>query len=183
MNKSKVKIIETAIDLLQERGINGFSFSDVAEIVGIKKASIFYYFSSKLDLVKEALDYYNTQFFKELNRRNQESKSLIDFLTSYCSLYEDNLKNNKICLCSMLITESFSLNESLIQEINNFFNRNIEWLESTFNSFIADREISKLNANQFLVTVQGVQIISRSLGDIAYFNKITSQKINNIEIN
>ena len=50
------RILDVAEGLLQARGYNGFSYADIAEAVGITKASIAYLVGKKL--------YDNTQCFR-----------------------------------------------------------------------------------------------------------------------
>ncbi|MEG3617075.1 TetR/AcrR family transcriptional regulator [Magnetovibrio sp. PR-2] len=44
------KIVEIGDDLLQRRGFNAFSYQDIADQLGIRKASVHYHFSNKSDL-------------------------------------------------------------------------------------------------------------------------------------
>jgi TetR/AcrR family transcriptional repressor of nem operon len=51
MNKTtKTTLLDVAEELLLTRGYNGFSYNDIAEKVGIRKASIHYHFPSKSGL-------------------------------------------------------------------------------------------------------------------------------------
>ena len=56
-NSTKVKIIETMYSLVAENGYDKSSIGQIADLIGIKKASIYYYFKSKeeifLEMVKE----------------------------------------------------------------------------------------------------------------------------------
>ncbi len=54
--KTRDKIITTAAELLQTRSAAGFSFQDVADIVGIRKASIYSHFKSKDAVIEAVLD-------------------------------------------------------------------------------------------------------------------------------
>ena len=47
---SREKILLAATKIAQAHGYNGLNFRDLAEDVGIKAASIYYYFPSKADL-------------------------------------------------------------------------------------------------------------------------------------
>ena len=77
---TETKILEIGLALIQERGINGFSFADIAERIGIKKASIHYYFPTKLDLVKGVLAYYKHNFFVSLNAICHDKETLKEIL-------------------------------------------------------------------------------------------------------
>jgi TetR/AcrR family transcriptional repressor of nem operon len=46
-SNTAVRIRETAHDLIAERGDFGFSYADIAQTVGIRKASIHHHFPSK----------------------------------------------------------------------------------------------------------------------------------------
>ena len=44
------RILDVVQTLIQTRGFNAISYRDVAEAIGIRKASIHYHFPSKMDL-------------------------------------------------------------------------------------------------------------------------------------
>jgi AcrR family transcriptional regulator len=52
----KEEILDVATHLFAERGYEGTSMSDVAERVGIRKASLFYHFTTKYTLYEAVLD-------------------------------------------------------------------------------------------------------------------------------
>ena len=47
---TREKIVEIGDDLLQKRGFNAFSYQDIADQLGIRKASVHYHFANKSDL-------------------------------------------------------------------------------------------------------------------------------------
>lgn len=47
---TKERILKYSEQLMLSKGYNGFSFMDIAKIVGIKKASMHYHFPTKEDL-------------------------------------------------------------------------------------------------------------------------------------
>lgn len=178
---TEAKIIEAGEELIQERGINGFSFADIANKVGIRKASIHYYFPTKLDLVKSVLEHYINHFFASLDERCCHLNSLEEVLTAYTEQFKSSLqKNNQVCLCSMLSMESFSLDNELQQETNAFFNKNIWWLQKKLEEFQVPEEQAATKANHLFVVVQGVQLITQSSKDISYFDSIVSKEIDSI---
>ena len=50
------RIVREARDLIMTRGYNGFSYADIAEAVGIRKASIHHHFPAKSDLAKAVIE-------------------------------------------------------------------------------------------------------------------------------
>ncbi|MCL0329863.1 TetR/AcrR family transcriptional regulator [Apilactobacillus xinyiensis] len=177
---TKTKIIKASMKLIQQRGFNGFSFSDVAEIVGIKKASIFYYFSQKEELVSAVLSYYSKDFFVRLNT-NSSDNNLENILNNYCELYANNLKNdNCICLCSMLALESFGLGKQLITLVNDFFKQNIKWISDQLLNFGFSEKASHSIAQHFFIAVQGTQLIAKNCCNSDYFMQNMKNEIKNI---
>ncbi len=63
MNTRSVReqLVEHALVLIRRRGFNGFSYRDLADLVGVKTSSIHYYFPSKDDLVLEAVREYGAR--------------------------------------------------------------------------------------------------------------------------
>ena len=48
---NKAKILKSAIRLIGENGVEGTSLSDIAKDVGISKGTLYYYYSTKSDIV------------------------------------------------------------------------------------------------------------------------------------
>ena len=44
---TREQIVDTALQLLMQRGVNGFSYRDISEPLGIKNAAVHYHFPSK----------------------------------------------------------------------------------------------------------------------------------------
>lgn len=182
-NKStEDKIIKVGLELLQTKGINGFSFADIAKIIGIKKASIHYYFPSKIDLVDKIVNQYIQNFFKELHNKDKDVIALNRCLLVYSEMFRTNLiENNALCLCSMLSLDSLFLTEDLNSMVNAFFKQNIEWLSSKFQKFKNVEESESQNlANEFFTFIQGAQILTRSFHTIDYFDHIINNEIKKI---
>ncbi|MEG2720957.1 MAG: TetR/AcrR family transcriptional regulator [Oscillospiraceae bacterium] len=93
-SNTKAKIIETMYHLIAEKGYDKSSIGQIAEAIGIKKASIYYYFKSKEDIFLEMVkglyeeDYYDrSELFDKNIDVNSYEKELIsvgfDFIDSY----------------------------------------------------------------------------------------------------
>ena len=55
------EILRCARSLLIEGGYNGFSYADIAKVVGIRNASIHHHFPSKADLVRTLVARYREE--------------------------------------------------------------------------------------------------------------------------
>ena len=56
------QILDLAETLIQTRGYSAFSYQDIADSLGIRKASIHYHFPSKADLGVAVVDRYMARF-------------------------------------------------------------------------------------------------------------------------
>jgi TetR/AcrR family transcriptional repressor of nem operon len=61
-SSKKIEILDVAQEAIQKRGYNAFSYADLAEAVGIRKASIHHYFPSKADLGLAVIRRYRESF-------------------------------------------------------------------------------------------------------------------------
>ena len=56
------ELLRHAENLVRRRGYSGFSYADVSERVGIRKASIHYHFPTKEIMVSTVLDSYRQRY-------------------------------------------------------------------------------------------------------------------------
>jgi TetR/AcrR family transcriptional repressor of nem operon len=127
------QIVKTAESLAQTRGYNGFSFNDIAKIIGIKTASIHYYFPTKADLAKAVIIQHADMICGVLdqiinNPKLSHRKILELFVDSvFAVTYRDN---QKMCLGGMLGADVLTLPETVRKELHIFFDRIQGWLKT-----------------------------------------------------
>src|SRR5215475_4719408 len=77
------QILDLAETLIQTRGYSAFSYQDIADSLGIRKASIHYHFASKTDLGIAVVDRYLARFGAALaavaEDQSQSSMAMLDF--------------------------------------------------------------------------------------------------------
>lgn len=165
---TKDKIVELGLDLIQMKGVNGFSFADIAKAMGIKTASIHYYFPTKSDLVVAVLDQYSNDFFADLGQ--SDGTALDQKMAHYVSLYRHNLTQGKICLCSDLAMDANNVNDEINQKVGNFFQKNLDWLQQ---QLLESGRQTK--AAGFFSIIQGAQLIARNQKSVTFFDQVTQQ--------
>lgn len=74
--KTKERIFEAAIDLFAEKGFNATSMREIAETVGIKKASMYSHYKSKDEILEKILEYPIGRI-GEMGPQNIETEELI----------------------------------------------------------------------------------------------------------
>lgn len=170
----KDQLIEITEKIIRERGYNGFSIKDIANLAGIKTSSVHYYFPEKKDLGIEVTQKY-TENFMEIVSKIDTSKELKTVLKKYIQIFEESyVKDKQLCLCAVLASERGSIPEEVSEESKNFFQENLNWLSEV----ISDK--SNLNGHEkalfVLSTLEGALLISNSFSDTKYF-KIISRNL------
>lgn len=177
-------ILDIAQRLVQQRGFNGFSYADIAEEVGIRKASLHHHFPSKADLGVALVDVYSAQFDSELLRIEKAFPSALARLNAYAGIYRASLEAQRICMCGMLGTETLTLDAAMLPKLKRFFVRNTEWLAQVLAEGKSQGELAldgaaADHARVMLATLQGASLVCRSTGDLDTFDRTTALLIAN----
>ena len=74
------QILEAAIELFSENGMENTSIQEIAELAGVAKGTIYLYFKSKDDLMEQVYKYCYEMDIKACSRGVQKQKNTIDKL-------------------------------------------------------------------------------------------------------
>lgn len=88
--ETKRKIIDSAFRLFADKG-NEFSLSEIANEVGIQKASIYAHFASKEELLHTVIDKEINTYFIEINENCRDLKSMFFMILDYYAKSETKL--------------------------------------------------------------------------------------------
>lgn len=165
------RILDAAEKLCQTRGYNGFSFRDLAEIVGIRSASIHYHFPTKADLGKALIMRYRQKMemaFADIERREASAPARVKRVVAM--LREIIRDENRMCLCGILAAEAGTLSAEMKMELKRFFDGCEAWLAEQLAS---GREKGQLNfagepataARAMFAALEGAMIASRAFDD------------------
>lgn len=176
------QICETAAALIKERGFHGFSFQDVSERVGIKKASIHYHFPSKTALGIAVLQSYRRQMQAAAAKvaLHPEAvdhwQALTDFLTPILAFGRDG---SDICLCGALGGEYPSLPPEMQTEVAAFFDEHLAWLTWLLTEGRAAGQFQFATAPEtlarfILAAIEGAMVIKRTSGNLGYVDEVAT---------
>ena len=153
------EIIRCARTLIIAGGYNGFSYADIADVVGIRKASIHHHFPSKVDLVRTLLQLYR-----------EEAKACIGDPTS------------SFCVCALLASQIPVLPPEIVVEVRAHFRTLSTWLASVIeegamqNAFLLTGT-AQSEAESFMAAVHGAMLSARVYGDEKVFSVVTEPLI------
>ncbi|AZG16591.1 TetR/AcrR family transcriptional regulator [Cupriavidus pauculus] len=121
------QLLEHASVLIRQRGYNGFSYRDLAELVGVKTSSIHYYFPAKDDLVLEVVRLYRERSQARLAAIDTTAP-LIEQAERYVGPLRNDIGLNQICLAGMLSAEVLALPDSIRKYLQEHFQANETWI-------------------------------------------------------
>jgi len=128
MSDKKIQLENAAADSVQRSGLKSLSFRTLADQVGIKSASVHYYFPGKTDLANSLIQKYGDEFELHLADINSRYDTLKDKLDGLVAMFESVLKEGKICLCGMIAAEVEALDNQSRQLLGGYFEVGETWL-------------------------------------------------------
>jgi TetR/AcrR family transcriptional repressor of nem operon len=166
-------------------GYAGFSYADLSDRVGIRKASIHHHFPTKEALGNALIDGYLERFNAELAALAEQPIATKAKLLVYGNFFASSLDDGQMPLCGALAADAAYLPASMQRRVKRFFELHLEWLEGTLREGVARREIKastnvKKSALLILSTLQGASVVAWALKDPAIVTPIFKQLIEGI---
>ena len=179
------QILDSAQLFVQTRGFHAFSYADVADAVGIRKASIHYYFPAKTDLGREMVARYREEFRRQCCRIELLTPGADQALQQYAQVFRDMLRSGpesggRLCLCGVLVGEWQALSEGMQEEVAGFFRENEAWLAAAMDAGRSDgclhfEGAATLQAQAFLSGLEGAMQTARVYRDVTLYCDIAHQ--------
>ena len=180
VTNTRDQIIDKAFQLMLQRGLNGFSYRDISEPLGVKNAAIHYHFPSKTDLIKALID----ENHKLLRRSTSEFmayggpalpqlEGLFAFTMNQCNC------GRPICMVGALTIDYDDLSDDIKDANNRFMHDSVEWLSKVMEAGREQQEFHfsgdpMSKAVSILAMIQGARQMARIHG-LDYLDKIFQQ--------
>lgn len=187
-NKESVRdqALKIAKHHLQIKGYNGFSFQTIADDLGIRKASLHYYFASKEQLGIELLADYKKSFeiWTKAHADLSAEQKLSEMIELFAKMSE---KNFKICPVGALCADFNSLSAKFQNKLKDFFELEKEWMQKTLIQGQKEHYIRKdidlpLAAEALMAQMQGGVQIARLRSNSKGFRKLTKAAIDVLRV-
>lgn len=173
-------ILRCARSLIVKGGYNSFSYADISEVVGIRKASIHHHFPSKSDLVAKLVVQYREEAEAGFTDLQQTVTDPLDQIQAYIGYWERCIVDatHPFCVCALLAGEIPVLPEAVALEVRRHFRRLSDWLASALERGAAQARLrlagtAKADAEMIMATVHGAMLSARAYGDPAAFGAVT----------
>jgi TetR/AcrR family transcriptional repressor of nem operon len=172
------RILDVAERLVQVHGFNGFSYADIAEAVGIRKASLHHHFPTKGALGSKLVLRYTETFGRELERIGHQAKDAAEKLEKYAALYAGVLAKGRMCLCGMLAADIEALPAPVRGQVNRFFLANEEWLAEVLENGRSGKVLAfdgtpNAVAKYIVTTLEGAMLVARSFDEPERFSAVS----------
>ncbi len=170
--------------LLVAGGYNSFSYADLAERVGITKASIHHHFPSKAALVQTVVARYREEARQGLASLERQFDDPLSELNAYADYWAGCIRSGEhpFCICAMLATEMPTIPEEVAAEVRAHFHDLNTWLASVLKRGVGAGQFHLLNspaisARSFMAVVHGAMLVARALDDPKSFAAIVQPAI------
>ena len=142
--------------------------------MGIKSASIHYYFPSKADLGAAVARHYWEDTAADLESMLVETSDPARCLRQYPDIFRKSLeRDNRMCLCSFMAVEYDDLPEAVKKEVQTSADVNVAWLSRVLTAAaVVNAEESEQRARAIFAAVAGAQLMARSRSDITLYDAL-----------
>lgn len=183
------KILDIAQSLVVAGGYNGFSYADISDAVGIRKASIHHHFPTKAELVAGLVDRYRRQAEAGLSSLRGYTSNPVEQLQAYLGYWQNCIVDASapFCVCAMLAGEMQMLPPEVASRVRAHFESLAEWLTSVLKAG-AEQDLFRLNnqpedeAQVLMASVHGAMLSARAFGDPNLFFAIVNPQMTRLRV-
>lgn len=167
---TREQIIDKAFALMLQRGLNGFSYRDISEPLGIKNAAVHYHFPNKMDLVKALVEENHrilrkgtAEFMAYGGPARAQLEGLFAFAINQCQC------GRPICMGGALTIDYDELPADIKRANDEFMKDTLAWLTKVMETGLAQKEFAfagepRIKAMSILATIQGARQLARIHG-------------------
>ncbi|MBX2987728.1 MAG: TetR/AcrR family transcriptional regulator [Bdellovibrionaceae bacterium] len=182
---TKIRALREATGLLQTFGFNGFSFQHVADLLGIRKPSLYDHFASKEELGEEMVKDYHQRFLRwaesvQEREPRERIQALFDLFRDFSS------DSGKLCPMSAMIADYHSVSKNTRKLLRKMFSSQEAWVvecvaegqkKKIFRRDLPARELAQAVMSAGL----GAQLIARVTEDAEALPRAREQILRNLE--
>ncbi len=177
-------ILSCARALIVAGGYNGFSYADIADVVGIRKASIHHHFPNKVDLVKAIVVRHRQATEEGFAELQGAIGDPMEQLRAYVAYWEKCIEDLSapFCVCALLAGELPILPAEVATEVRAYFRFLSAWMASILErgAQLGTMRLAQppaVEAEVFMATVHGAMLSARAYGDPSVFGAITTAQL------
>ena len=167
---TRQRILDSAQRLTQTRSFHGFSFQDIADEVGVRKASLYHHFDSKDDvavaMLKRAADWVRAELKKTEGLEPKER------LEAYFDIFHQIYgKGERMCPGGSFAAVFDAVSSPVQTAVHRFAKMHVDWLEDVVRDGVEQGQFTigdqrpRDVAAQIAAAVQGALLVGRLSSD------------------
>lgn len=161
------KILDSAEERLCRYGYNGVSFRDIAADVGVKSASVHYFFPTKPALVAAVVRRYADLCLAELG--DPAARAPAEAVASLGEMFLRTVAEKKrMCLFGMMAAEIGALPPEVGAEARRFFAETLRWLRAALGA-------EEGEAEAILAGFEGGVLLARAMDDPSILERLVER--------
>jgi TetR/AcrR family transcriptional repressor of nem operon len=170
---TREQIVGAAQDLIETRSYLGFSFQDVADRVGIRKASLYHHFSTKESLGVAVLQKATESFKVWTLIRTRTPPEALD---AYFHMYRHGLRAGAgVCPAGALAPGWDCIDDELRQAVRDLRHVQILWLTGVFGGLAPEAGSAGARAAYVFAACQGALLTARMTGRVEDFDEAIAE--------
>jgi TetR/AcrR family transcriptional repressor of nem operon len=183
-NDTAERLVGEAAQLMMRGGYNGFSYADLSERFGIRKASIHHHFPSKVDLVVAVVEQARAAIQAQIAALDTGERAAMDQLLMYTGYWARCIKDDSapFCIAGVLAAELPSLPVEVAAAVRGHFADLARWLERVLLLGVEQGTMRldaapAVEAERFMAAVYGGMLAARAFDDPERFGLIVAASI------
>lgn len=157
--------LKEATHAICARGVNGFSYGEIARRLEVRAPSLHHHFPRKNELIREATERYRVAFRDAVS--SIDATSAADRIRQYSALFLAPATEGVLCLCGVAVAGWEDLDDATRAHIIGFFDDESAWLAEQFTQARADGELSTTVDPQqlavaFIAALEGALLLART---------------------
>jgi TetR/AcrR family transcriptional regulator, lmrAB and yxaGH operons repressor len=174
---TKQRMVQAARQLIRERGYNATAFSDVLELSGAPRGSVYFHFpGGKTQLAMEAAQAHAREQVAIIDRAADEAGSAAQLVGLYVDLSREGMADSHYsrgCAVAPLVTEGAAQASADVGETaRRAFSEMTDRLAFHFVAFGVEPAAARELAHAVIAGVQGAMVTSRALRSPASYDAV-----------
>jgi TetR/AcrR family transcriptional regulator, fatty acid metabolism regulator protein len=150
------EILDTALDLISQKGIQGFTIKNLSKKIGISEPAIYRHYENKIEILLKILDLFKESSGSIFEEALQSDSGAIQKIERLFSRHFSKFAENPTLVSVIFSEEIFRSEPALIEKIAEVINRNSQILRKIIVSGQKKGEIRKdLEAGHIAIIIMG----------------------------
>lgn len=147
LQSKKELILNTARQLLTKNGYAKTTLDDIANVLGMKKSSLYYYYQNKEALLEDVIKFEKEKYLQLINKAFLEGETTIDKIINYEKKKFEYVKS-VVKLQDISLNVFFEIKNKIYNLIKEIHEKDIQLIAKTLEEGMKKKEIKKCDTKR-----------------------------------